>query len=130
MTWSYDPNQTGTKDQIRWIVGDTDKDRQLIADEEIDAVLVRREGSLLLTAIDICDHLEAKFVRRAESRSGDIIADFLTVAGKYRELANRLRKRGAKGFSMVDIAARDADKTQTTFPQPSISLGEFDNSGT
>ena len=129
MTWTYDPDQTEQKDVVRFLIGDTDDDRQLLSDEEILAVLQRQNGDFTRTAIAIAEHLEAKFVRRAESRSGDIIADFLTVAGKYRELANRLRKRGNKGFSLVTVADREADAADTSVAKPEIKLGEFDAPG-
>lgn len=127
MTWTYSVTQALAKDRVRFIIGDTDNDRQLISDEEITAVLARQNNDLTRSAIEIVEHLEAKFVRRAESRSGDIIADFLTVAAKYRELANRLRKRGLKGFAFISNSDRETDKEDTDITHPKISLGEFDN---
>ena len=127
MTWTYSTAQTLDRDKVRFIIGDTYNDRQLLSDEEIAAVLARQSNDLTRTAIEICDHLEAKYVRRAESRSGDIIADFLTVAAKYRELANRLRRKGVKGFAMFYIADRETELAQTSMEKPKISLGEFDN---
>ena len=127
MTWNYSVDQESPKDRVRWIIGDTDNDRQLVSDEEIVAVLTRQSDNITRTAIEIAEHLEAVFVRRAESRSGDIIADFLTVAGKYRELAARLRKRGLKGFWYNDPAARDSDKENTGIVHPRLSVGEFDD---
>jgi hypothetical protein len=129
MTWTYGTDLETPRDRVRFVIGDTDNDRQLLTDEEIEAILVIQNNDITRTAIALAEHLEAKFVRRAESRSGDIIADFLTVAGKYAALAKRLRKRGLKGYSLVDAAARDADKADTTFPGTNLSLGEFDNPG-
>jgi hypothetical protein len=127
MTWEYDVNQNNDKDRVRFIIGDTDNDRQLLQDEEIIAVLQRQNNNLVGAAIELAEHLEAKFVRRAESRSGDIIADFLTVAGKYRELARRLRRKRNKGYWLSTTSARDSDKDNVDAVHTSISLGEFDN---
>ena len=127
LTWTYNTSHTTDLAKVRFIIGDTDNDRQLISDEEINATLSRQSNNLTRTAIEICDHLEAKYVRRAESRSGDIIADFLTVAAKYRELANRLRRKGVKGFAMFYIADRETELAQTSMEKSKISLGEFDN---
>lgn len=127
MTWYYDINQNNDKDRVRFVIGDTDDDRQLISDEEIIAVLDRRSGNIIGAAIEIAEHLEAKFVRRAESRSGDIIADFLTVAGKYRERARRLRKRSQKGYWLGSVSSRAADKDDVEKIHTEIGLGDFDN---
>lgn len=129
MTWSYNLDQDNNKDRLRFIIGDTDNDRQLLSDEELIAVLARHSQDLTLSAIELAEHLEAKFVRRAESRSGDIIADFLTVAGKYRELANRLRKKGVKGYAQIYTADRENELDQDSIEKPSIALGEFDVPG-
>jgi hypothetical protein len=129
MTWTYNISQTTTLDLLRFIIGDTDVDRQLLQDEELNAVLARKSSQVIPAAIDIAESLEAKFIRRAESRSGDIIADFLTVAGKYRDLANRLRKRGSKGYAIISITDRCNDKKQCTYPQPSIQRDEWDYYG-
>lgn len=125
MTWTYNNSHSTDKDRVRFVIGDTDNDRQLLSDEEILAVLDRQGDDITRSAIEIAEHLEAKFVRRAESRSGDIIADFLTVASKYRELANRLRKRGVKGFAMIYDSLRESDRLNTTTSKPKIQLGEF-----
>ena len=109
------------------MIGDTDNDRQLISDEEIAAVLARQSNNIIRSAIEIAEHLEAKFVRRAESRSGDIIADFLTVAGKYRDLARRLKKKVTKGYWLDTVDSRDSDKDDTSIVHPELSLGEFDD---
>lgn len=127
MTWTYDIDQITARDRIRFIIGDTDKDRQTITDEEIAAVLARNNNDIRMAAIEIVDSLEAKFIKRAESRSGDIIADFLTVAGKYRELAKRLRKKGVKGFALIYTSDRLADKANEAISHPPVSLGEFDD---
>ena len=127
MSWNYSVDQASPKDRVRFVIGDTDNDRQLISDEEIVAVLIRQNSNITRAAIEICEHLEAKFVRRAESRSGEIIADFLTVAGKYRELAARLRKRGLKGYWLSTPDARTSDKDDTSKVHPNISVNEFDD---
>lgn len=127
MTWTYDEDQSTPKDHVRWVIGDTDNDRQLVSDEEIDAVLERKNGDVTRAAIELAEHLEAKFVRRAESRSGDIIADFLTVASKYAMLAKRLRKRGLKGFAYIYTGDRQGNSEQTTKIMTEIRLNDFDD---
>lgn len=127
MTWSYSTAQTTAKDKVRFMVGDNDNDRQLISDEEINAVLARQSNNVIRSTIEIAEHLEAKFVRRAESRSGEIIADFLTVAGKYRDLARRLKKKVTKGYWLDTVDSRDSDREDTSIVHPAITFGGFDN---
>ena len=47
MTWSYNENLSTDRDKVRFRIGDTDTDDQLLSNETIDAILVIRNDVVL-----------------------------------------------------------------------------------
>ena len=60
MTWTYtgDPN-VSDRDKIRFLIGDTDTNDQLVNDEEIEWALTEA-GSIYQAAHDLCTQLELR----------------------------------------------------------------------
>lgn len=118
MTWSYSGDPASSeKDAVRFLVGDTDTNDQLLSDEEIDYVIVESGGSKYQSAHDAAYAIASKFSRMAQSKSvGDLSISYADRAKAYFELANELLELGARRevptwWASPDNMIRAAQKT-------------------
>ena len=91
MAWTYtgDPN-VSNRDKIRFLIGDTDTNDQLVNDEEI-AWALSEAGSIYQAAHDLCTVIGSKFARMATSKSvGDLSLSYADRAEAYHRLASRM----------------------------------------
>jgi hypothetical protein len=112
MTWSYSGNPNTTdRDAVRFLIGDTDYDDQLLSDEELAFVLtdepdVRRAASRAAEAV------AAKFARRADSSKsvGDLSLSesWSQRAAQFMELASRLLAQANLAVHPRAVAAERA----------------------
>ena len=117
MAWSYTGKpDTSEKDQVRFLIGDTDKCDPLIGDEEIDYLLTL-EGSVFKAAVMACETIAAKFSRLADEKVGDTSVSLSQKADAYLKLAGKLRKRSerivfpyAGGISKADKENQELDE--------------------
>lgn len=132
MTWTYSGNPSLTsRDEVRFLVGDTDNTNQLATDEEISYALVK-EGSSYLAAASVCFSLAAKYARYMDQSVGDLSISYSQRYQQFKELAKRLELSGssqfgipyAGGISQTDkeTVAADADRLQ-----PAIKIDVHDN---
>jgi len=90
--YSGDP-ATSTKDEVRFLVGDTDMTAPLIQDEEID-YLVTNQGSAGAAAIRACEVLATGFARLASDKQvGDLKVSYSNRVADFRALAKDMRRR-------------------------------------
>jgi hypothetical protein len=126
MTWTYsgDP-ATNARDSIRFLIGDTDTNDQLISDEEIAWVNNQVTGSDSSTASlyevssRCCITIASKFAREADKRVGDLQISARQKAESYRDQAEYLKGLSARegnvptpyagGISISDKIANDDD---------------------
>lgn len=91
MTWTYtgDPS-VSNRDKVRFLIGDTDTNDQLVNDEEI-AWALSEGGSIYQAAHDLCTVIASKFARLATSKSvGDLSLSYSDRAETYHRLAERM----------------------------------------
>lgn len=90
MTWSYNPQklQDSPKDQVRYLIQDTDKSDQLIQDEEINFELSR--GGVTTAAYRIARAIAAKFSRKCDETVGKVSKKFSQKADMFLKIADRL----------------------------------------
>ena len=124
MAWTYTANPSGdNRDAVRVLVGDTDKNRQLASDEEIDFFLAE-EGN---------KYLAAAATARAISSGPPVIRTFGDLSidtldrSHFMDLAKTLMQRGnvnqvptAGGISVAEKLTHEAN---TDFPVPSFKEG-------
>lgn len=73
MTWTYTGPASGTKDQVRFVIGDTDSARPLLTDEEIAFCLTQASDSVNAAAVSCAKAILAKYAARPSSESvGDV----------------------------------------------------------
>ena len=98
MTWTYsgDP-ATNARDSIRFLVGDTDTNDQLVSDEEIAWTNSEVTGSgtattdLYTVAYRVMIAIASKFSRLANQAIGDMRVDLSQKADNARKQAEELR---------------------------------------
>lgn len=123
MTWTYTPDFTTTRDQVRLLIGDTDTTDQQMQDDEI-AYLATLYGSALRAASAACRSLQAKYARQADTAIDDIKVSSSQRAKAYGELAASLEAQAttagaavpiafAGGVSVVDKLDRESDTDRT-----------------
>jgi len=98
MTWTYsgDPSSSN-RDAIRFLVGDTDTDDQLLNDAEVAFCIAQAGEGLYQAAHDCAYAIASKFSRMATSKSvGDMSLAYQDRAQAYFNLANELLELGAR----------------------------------
>lgn len=133
MTWIYagDPS-ANDRDEVRFLVGDTDTTDQLVTDEEI-AYAVAEEGNNLLAAAKVAKAIMAKFARLVDKSVGDLKLSYSQRLTAYKELVDQLTDRGmvstgapfAGGISITDKNNRE-DETDRVKPTIVRGIHEFD----
>ncbi len=123
--WSYDPNLTTAKDRVRFMVGDTDTNDQLLQDGEINYLLTQ-EANESLAASRAAEAIAAKFARQADESVGDFRVSLSQKSQHYLELAAKLAKRG-EGVAVpfaggINESDRDSE-SDTSLVQPLFKRG-------
>ena len=135
MTWSYggDPS-ANDKDQIRFMIGDTDTDDQLLSDEEI-AGAVTIYGNQLAAAISCCYAIAATFARKADTaNTAGLRVSASQRYRQYKDLAEQLRTQNALDAAMgatiwiggAEQSDVDAMNESSTYVQPQFKIGADD----
>lgn len=135
MVWTYDPAMLadpveGPRNQVRFLIQDTNSSRKLVDDQEIDWLLTQ-EANVYMAAAAACDSLVAKGGMIKSKSVNDLAITYDVLF--YQTLAGNLRGRGASGqvpfmggVSVSDKAAQQADPDAV---QPRVFRGFADNSG-
>ena len=95
MTWTYTDPATSTRDELRFMVGDTDTDDQLLSDEEIAYLLVAWIN-VPVAASKAASAIAARFSRLADKSVGELRISLSQKVASYRQLAvDLMRQAGA-----------------------------------
>lgn len=94
MAWTYggDPS-ANNRDKVRFLIGDTDTNNQLLQDAEITFLLDQWNTNAYVAAAHACDALAAKFA--AKSDYSKSVGD-LSISTQYGQQADRYRALGAQ----------------------------------
>jgi len=93
---TYDDNLSTDRDKVRFLIGDTDDDNQMLSDNEIAFLLTQENSNLLLASASACEAIAAKFARDVNYRfstmwqdASDAYAHYMQLAEKYRTESSR-----------------------------------------
>lgn len=106
MAWSYsgDPADSD-KDQIRFLVGDTNIDDQLVTDEEIAFNLALFPSTVgkpnYRAAAETAEAIASEFARKADKSVGPLSIQAKQQRDHYIEMANRYRFYAINGGVLV-----------------------------
>jgi hypothetical protein len=130
--WTYTANPAvSEKDQVRFLLQDTDENRQLMQDEEINWLL-DQFANPLYAAAEGASVIAARFAALPDRRIGGMSITYSTNAQYYREVAKSLRHRAqrvspgypyAGGVTQTD---RDNWLQDSELVPPYIILGVHD----
>ena len=104
MTWTYgnspsdNVNGTYNIDLLRFLIGDTDTDHQLLQDEELD-FLISTQSNYYMAAAIAADALTAKFAPSTQEKLGDWSQDFQQRYDHFLALSKELRRLAARGIT-------------------------------
>lgn len=130
MTWTYDGDPSdNTKDEVRFLVGDTNTADRLVEDEEINYALANE--SVYNAAATVSEAIAAKFAREADFSVDGLSKSLSQRSEHYRELAKKLRSRAsvkavtpyAGGTSISDKDSVDSDTDRV---KPRFRRDQFD----
>lgn len=131
MAWTYDDSLATEKDQVRFLIGDTDENEQLASDGEIAWALTN--NPVYAAAAIIAESIAAVFARKADFTSGDESVKCSQVAENYAKKAAELRKRSVRSASVSpymggkSIAEKEAQSDNSDLVQPYFKKGMFDS---
>lgn len=127
MSWSYSKNPGfSPKDNVRFLLGDTNEQDQLLHDEEIAYMLGENRSDPYAAALSGCEAIMAKLSRATDETVGSVSIKFSQRLAGYEKLLSTLRRRQAfssgirpysGGISRSDKRRmeRDPDATQPNF---------------
>lgn len=126
--WSYNYPGASNLDDVRFTIGDTDEQDQLLQDEEIRAV-IDSSPNLMEAAARCCEAIAAKFAKEADYRLGSLAVSASQRSDMYYKFAKELRDRAAALGGLyvggVDPGEEQKDKH---LRQPSFKRKLMDNS--
>ena len=132
MAWSYDNALPTSRDRVRFRIGDIDTDRQLLANETIDALLATYGDSVLRVSVISVRSILALFARDVDRSVMGISGSVDEVTQHYRalllDLENEQTVEAGVYPGAISIATRTALDTQNggTYIAPDFKLGMFD----
>lgn len=129
MSWTYsgDPSSSA-RDAVRFMIGDTDADRPLLSDKEIDFTL-STNLSAREAAIGCCEAIAMKFADKVDRRIGKTMVSGSQVYEQYVKMAARLKcKSSASGVpysgGMFEVDT-NTDRNNSALKQPYFRKGMF-----
>ena len=141
MAWSYsgDPDSSAL-DAIRILIGDTDTNDQLLANEEVSWVNAQVSGSTTSTdALYTVAHrcmitIASKFSRLADQSVGDMRVDMFQKAENARLQAKELKilaqSEGGTPTPYsggITVSDKETDQDNSNLIKPSFRQGQFAN---
>lgn len=132
MAWSFDTSLSTDKDWVRYLIGDTNTNSQLVQDETIIAIL-GAEMNVYMAGAEICEYL-ARGVTRGGTVKDRKVGE-TKIAYRSAEdlimLSERLRRRGSAykkpSGGNIYVSETKAYDQDTTLDKTSISKGMTDN---
>ena len=105
MAFTYTAGSTANRDRLRSEIGDTNVDRKLFDDEELDDILVL-EVTLIPAAARACERLATRFARDFTFSADGSSFNKETVTEHYAKEGRRLRAL-ARGTSVIPGRRKD-----------------------
>ena len=93
MAFSYTAGSTADRDRVRLEIGDTDEDRILFQDAELDDFLAQEGNSILGAAARACETLATRFARDFTFTADGASFQKGNITQMYMNQAKRLRRQ-------------------------------------
>ena len=115
MTWTYsgDPSASST-DAVRYKIQDTDEDRPLLLDEEIEYELSESDDDVFRAALSCAEVLLARGAHKVTKKINNRQINYSDLAEQYRVLVESLQAKIARSdlgsYTIPSVAADIADR--------------------
>ena len=106
MAFSYTAGSTADRDRVRLEIGDTDSDRALFQDAELDDFISQEGNSILGSAARACETLAVRFARDFTFSADGASFQKGSVTQMYMNQAKRLRRQDR---AMTTVMPRRVD---------------------
>ena len=106
MAFTYTAGSDADRDRLRLEIGDTDSDRALFQDAELDDFLSQEANSVLGAAAKACETLSVKFAQDFSFSADGASFNKAEVAKMYAQQAKRLRRK-ANGTTVIMPRRKD-----------------------
>ena len=97
MSWTYSESPGSSElDEVRFLIGDTDANDQLLQDEEIEYLLDKWllvHGSVFYVASIACETIAAKYAREASYSADGVSVSLSELQAKFKAQAETLRQQ-------------------------------------
>jgi len=133
MTWSYSGNPaTSAKDQVRFLVGDTNPKEQLLTDQEIEFLLTTYNQFTINAAVQACEAIIGKYSRLADETVGRVSIQYSQKAKGYMTQMKLLRNRmtmssAAPYVGGISITDKQQQAANTDRVRPDFSKHMMEN---
>lgn len=130
MTWTYsgDPSSSD-RDAVRFLVGDTDTNDQLVQNEEITWALT--QGGVYNAASRVARAIAAKFSRKVDFEvSKDLKVFYSKQADLYNSLADNLQEQASRFVPLpfaggISVSNKESYEADTDRVKPSFHRSDF-----
>ena len=133
MAWTYDSLIKTDRDQVRFIIGDTNADDPQLEDGEIDFLLTA-EGTVSGAAVAACRALVAKYARLCDKWVGDLKILASQKQLHYSRLLETLQTpsgasalRAIPSAGGISVSQKTEYESDTDRVQPAFRRGMDDN---
>lgn len=122
MTWSYGGDPANSEiDTVRYLIGDTNTDEQLVTDEEIDFSIQKwypLYGTYEWVAASVLDTLATRYAREVQLSADGVSVGLAGLRDQFAAQAVALRNQHQSLFvgALVDVGGIDA------YEQPDLSV--------
>tara|TARA_Y100000310_G_scaffold26392_1_gene25155 strand:- start:906 stop:1316 length:411 start_codon:yes stop_codon:yes gene_type:complete len=112
MAFTYTAGSTADRDRVRLEIGDTDSDRALFEDTELDDFLSQEGDSVLSASARACETLAVRFARDFSFSADGANFQKGNITQMYMNQAKRLRRK-AQGTTTVMPRRKDGYSVYT-----------------
>ena len=133
MSWNYSHNpKNSAKDEVRFLIGDTNSKDPLLQDEEINYLLERYNNYPMNASIEACEMVVSKFSRQADESVGGVSKSFSQKATAYLKLRDMLRTRmainGARPYAGgISVSDKQKNDQNSDLAPPTFTKHQFEN---
>jgi len=121
-TWTYDADFTTAKDQIRFLIGDTDPADPFLLDAEI-AFFASAASSVHVAAAKACRAIAAKLSRQVDYSIGDLSEKLRQRVDGYYKLAAQLETDASRASFSSGVPSVGFVTDGATMPD-SLRMGD------
>lgn len=122
--WTYggDPSKS-SRDAVRFLVGDTMRERPLLDDREIDYILSDTTNTTLAAA-RACEALWSRFMGLADYTVGNVSKKYGSLADKFKARSEEFRARVSER-ALVSFPATLVSEKRTLQADPELAPPQF-----